>query len=149
MALIERCTSVEQTGWLALRQALWPDCSRSEHIAEMSSFLQNAARYVQFVAYVNNGEPCGFAEASVRTDYVNGTQASPVAFLEGIYVAPQYRRQGIAKELVAAVAHWAHSAGYRELASDALLGNALSHTVHQALGFVETERVVFYRRAIS
>ena len=114
----------------------------------MALQLQNAARHVQFVAYRNNGEPCGFVEASARTDYVNGTQSSPVAFLEGIYVEPHCRQQGVAKELVTAVIQWAHSNGHSELASDALLDNVLSHRVHRALGFTETERVVFYRKAV-
>jgi aminoglycoside 6'-N-acetyltransferase I len=131
-----------------MREALWPGASREEHIAEMSSFLESPARYAQFIAYTAAGQPCGFAEASVRSDYVNGTHSSPVAFLEGLYVTPQHRRYGVARELVAAVAQWAQSAGYGELASDALLNNELSHAVHRALGFVETERVVFFRKAV-
>jgi len=34
-----------------------------------------------------------FVEASTRVDYVNGTRSSPVAFLEGLYVAPKSRRE--------------------------------------------------------
>ena len=132
-----------------MREALWPDTSRQEHIAEMSAFLEDPARFAQFVAYSPTGQPCGFVEASVRTDYVNGTLSSPVAFLEGLYVEPQHRRQGVAKQLVSAVAQWARRAGYGELASDASLDNEVSHAVHRALGFAETERVVFFRKALS
>jgi len=146
--VIERCTSVDQPGWLRLREALWPGTSREEHLAEISAFLESRARYAQFVAYSAAGQPCGFAEASVRADYVNGAHSSPVAFLEGLYVTPQHRRSGVAKELVSAVAQWAQGAGYSELASDALLNNELSHAVHRALGFAETERVVFFRKAL-
>ena len=146
--MIEQCASIDQAGWLVLREALWPGAPRHEHIAEMSAFLEDPARYAQFVAYGATGEFCGFAEASVRGDCVNGAESSPVPFLEGLYVAPQHRRRGIAKELVAAVAQWARRAGHGELASDALLNNELSHAVHRALGFTETERVVFYRKAI-
>ena len=145
--MIERCSSIDQAGWLSLRQALWPG-SRHEHLAEMSAFLDNPERFAQFVAYSATGEPCGFSEASVRADYVNGTHTSPVAFLEGLYVTPQHRRRGIAKELVGAVQSWAHQAGYSELASDAAVNNELSHAVHRALGFAETERVVFFRKVL-
>lgn len=103
MVVVEPCISTEQAGWLALRQALWPQGSREEHLAEMASFLASPERFAQFVAYASR-EPVGFAEASARTDYVNGTTSSPVAFLEGLYVAPSARRRGIAASLVAAVA---------------------------------------------
>ena len=146
--MIERCASIEQTGWLSLREALWPHCSREEHLAEMSSFAADPERYVQFVAYAEPRLPVGFVEASLRNDYVNGTNSSPVAFLEGIYVAPEHRRQGIAAQLVGSVAEWATSRGCREFASDAPLENELSQVVHKALGFRETERVVFFRKAL-
>jgi aminoglycoside 6'-N-acetyltransferase I len=68
--------------------------------------------------------------------------------LEGLYVIPDARRQGVATELVAAVAAWGIELGCSELASDALLENELSHSVHKALGFVETERVLFFRKSL-
>ena len=147
--MIKRCTSVEQPGWLALRQALWPDATPEEHLSEMASFCANPERYAQFVAYSESNAAVGFVEAAIRTDYVNGTRSSPVAFLEGLYVVPEARQQGVARALVAAVERWALDAGCREFASDALLENQVSHAVHRALGFQETERVVFFRRPLG
>ena len=115
----------------------------------MASFLSSPERYAQFVAYCGLGEAVGLVEASVRADYVNGAESSPVAFLEGIYVVPEARRKGVAAALVAAVTRWALDVGCRELASDALLENQASHAVHRALGFQETERVVFFHRVLS
>jgi aminoglycoside 6'-N-acetyltransferase I len=77
----------------------------------MSSFVADPDRFVQFVAYLRARLPAGFVEASLRSDYVNGTETSPVAFLEGIYVAPEHRHQGIAAQLVSAVAEGATSRG--------------------------------------
>lgn len=114
----------------------------AEHTAEPQ-------RYAQFVAYAAPWQPIGFAEASVCTDYVNGTESSPVAFLEGIYAAPEFRRKGVAASLVSAVSSWALTVGCRELASDALLENEGSHSAHRALGFQETERVVYFHKALS
>jgi aminoglycoside 6'-N-acetyltransferase I len=148
-ATIEPCASVEQPGWLTLRQSLWPHSSRAEHLAEMGEFLAQPGRYAQFVAYAGSRQPVGLAEASLRSDYVNGTESSPVAFLEGLYVATSHRRRGVARRLVAAVAEWAVSRGCRELASDAALGNDSSHAVHKSLGFVETERVVYFRKVLG
>lgn len=115
----------------------------------MASFLAVPERYAQFVAAPAAGRPVGFAEASIRADHVNGTSSSPVGFLEGIYVVPGARRQGVATALVAAVARWAREAGCRELASDALLDNQASQAAHRALGFQETERVVYFRKSLD
>ena len=51
--------------------------------------------------------------------------------------------------LVSAVADWARSVGCLEFASDAALDNEASHAVHRALGFAETERVVFFRKGLT
>ena len=139
---------MEHPGWLRLRQALWPDCAREQHLADMKSFISRPDRYGQFVAYSPSSEAIGLAEASIRTDYVNGTESSPVGFLEGLYVVPQARRKGVAASLVAAVCDWSRRSGCGELASDAVLENSIGHVVHRALGFEETERVVFFRRKL-
>jgi aminoglycoside 6'-N-acetyltransferase I len=146
---IEPCTSVEQPGWLDLRVALWPDYPREQLHAGMDTMLADPERFFQLMAYDDGGSAIGFVEASLRRDYVNGTDTSPVVFLEGIYVAPERRRLGIAKELVARVAEWGHSLGCTEFASDALLDNLLSHEVHKALGFEEADRVVYFRRTLQ
>lgn len=146
---IQRCDSAEQPGWLDLREALWPADTRAEHMAEMASFTTDAQRYVQFIAYDEHNLAVGFVEASLRNDYVNGAHTSPVAFLEGIYVVPQYRRWHIAAQLLSSVVKWATSRGCQELASDALLDNEISHSVHKALGFEETGRVVFFLKALT
>ena len=145
MTAIEACTTLEHAGWLALRSALWPHASRDEHLSEMAAFLAEPHRYAQFVALADAG-PAGLVEVSRRTDYVNGADSSPVGFLEGLYVAPAYRRLGIARALVDAAQQWAAERGCREFASDAPLDNEVSHAVHRALGFVETERVVCFVR---
>lgn len=142
--MIAPCASIDAQGWLELRRALWPG-TREAHLAEMAAFLDDPARYAQFVVE-EGGTPAGLAEAAIRTDYVNGAQSSPVAFLEGLYVAPAFRRRGIARLLVAEVIRWARARGCHELASDAPLDNTASHAAHRALGFEESERVVFFRK---
>jgi aminoglycoside 6'-N-acetyltransferase I len=147
--MIVPCTSTDQDGWLTLRQALWPECPEAEHLAEMQLFVEQPEKYMQFLAYSADGQPAGLVEAALRTDYVNGTDTSPVAFIEGMYVAPAFRRQGVARGLMRVVADWARTRGCTELASDALLANTVSHAMHAALGFEETERVVFFRKLLA
>lgn len=139
-------TSADDAAWLRLRAELWPHVTNSEHIADLELWLQ--AGHFACLAYVDQ-TPVGLAEASCRTDYVNGTSTSPIAFLEGLYVVPVYRRRGVASSLVAEVRRWAQSRGFTELASDAVLDNTVSHAVHRALGFVETERVIYFNSPVS
>ena len=144
---VERCTSAAHAGWLELRDALWPQ-SRDVHLAEMAAIAAEPERLAAFVAYTDTGEALGFAEAAIRADYVNGAQSSPVGFLEGLYVVPHARPKGGARALVVEVGRWARDCGCSELASDAALANTASHAVHRALGFEETERVVFFRKCL-
>jgi aminoglycoside 6'-N-acetyltransferase I len=134
--------------WSALRQQLWPELDIEEHQAEILQALTEPDRFVAFLCFDDLGRAVGLAEASVRSDYVNGCETSPVAFLEGIIVDPTARRQGVAALLVTAVSDWARGQGLTELASDAELDNTVSHTMHAALGFEETERVVYFRRSL-
>ncbi|SMD03298.1 aminoglycoside 6'-N-acetyltransferase [Rhizobium sp. RU36D] len=135
-------------GWCRLRAQLWPETSEADHRREIGEMLLAPDRLAGFVALAPNGSVAGFAEASLRHDYVNGCDTSPVAFLEGIFVEEDYRRNGIARDLVHAVQDWGRAHGVTELASDADIMNDASITMHGALGFEETERVVYFRKAI-
>ena len=137
----------DDRAWLELRIALWPDGTPAEHLAGMAETLARG-HYVR-LALTCAGAAVGLVEASKRSDYVNGTTSSPVAFLEGLYVAPALRRRGVARALVASVAAWAREQGLRELASDSLIDNTQAHAAHRGLGFEETERVVYFRRPLS
>jgi len=52
---------------------------------------------VAFIARDEHSKVVAFAEATMRHDYVNGCGTSPFAFLEGIYVHPQWRNRGLAR----------------------------------------------------
>ncbi|MBL8512363.1 MAG: GNAT family N-acetyltransferase [Betaproteobacteria bacterium] len=146
---LEPCTTPNTPGWLTLRIALWPDTPEHEHLEEMTAFAAQPERYFQQLARNSEGVAIGLIEASIRTDYVNGTESSPGGYLEGIYVAPEARRHGVARSLVESAMEWASQHGCREFASDALWHSTLSQTVHRALGFQETDRVVFFRMPIK
>jgi len=132
--------------WLALRCRLWPG-SKAEHLKYMTDAV--ARGHFVRLAIAADRSAIAFVEASKRVDYVNGTNSSPVAFLEGLYVEPASRRTGVARALVEAVEAWARAEGCTELASDSPLKNTGAHAVHRALGFAETERVVYFCRALQ
>lgn len=140
--------AAHREAWASLRAALWPEGSLDEHSADIDAFIAEMAQGQACFLAMCDGEAVGFAEAAIRHDYVNGCETSPVAFLEGIYVAPSSRRTGIAGKLLEAVEAWGRLNGCSELGSDAELTNIRSHAFHLGFGFEETERVVFFRKAI-
>jgi aminoglycoside 6'-N-acetyltransferase I len=125
---------------------LWQHASADDHVRETEQLIAEPDRYAMVIAVSSKGEALGFAEAAMRRDYVNGCDTSPVLFLEGIYVIPGMRRQGIARALCASIEQWGDSHGCTEFASDTAIDNVDAQTLHRALGFDETERVVFFRR---
>ena len=135
--------------WAAMRQALWPKGNPGTHDADIARLLAAPGDLINFIARADDRRPIGFAEAGLRHDYVNGTQSSPVAFLEGIYVDPAFRRTGVARQLVHAVERWARQLRCSELASDTGIANIASQQLHEALGFAETQRVVYFRKALD
>ncbi len=144
---IEKAGHEHLEDWVSLRVALWPGDSVEHHRAELALFRSNE-NGIAFVAIDAEDHIIGFAEATLRHDYVNGCETSPVLFLEGIYVRPENRREGVAQALCQAVAAWGRDAGCAEFASDALIDNLASHAFHAALGFVETRRVVYFRKLL-
>ncbi len=132
-----------------MRHALWPQGSTSEHGAEIAALLAEPGDTVTLIARNKTGAALGFAEAAIRHDYVNGCDTSPVAFVEGIFVIPAMRGHGVGRALIAAIEHWGRQRQCTELASDTLLENEASQAMHKALGFAETERVVFFRKVLG
>ena len=132
-----------------MRVWLWPEGSAAEHAGNVKKYFASTRREIAFIAFADAATPVGFAEATIRVDYVNGTESSPVGFLEGWYVAEEWRGRGVGRALVEAVERWTRGHGCSELASDALLDNRASHDAHGACGFEETERVVYFRKRLA
>ena len=137
--------TADTPAWRTFRVALWPD--GDSHAADIARLLERADM-VAFMAVAETGDPAGFAEASLRHDYVNGCETSPVCFLEGIYVAPAHRKTGVARALSDAVENWGRQKGCSEYASDALAENIASWHMHIALGFDEAERIVVFHKKL-
>ena len=81
-----------------LAALLWKNSSADELSKEFYDILEKGGAF--FLKY-EGGVPIGFAQCSLRHDYVEGTETSPVGYLEGIFVCDGYRRRGYANELLA------------------------------------------------
>jgi len=144
-----RCTQeARDPEWLLLRSEFFPEDFPGEH-QQFLQGLSKAGRFTAFIATSANDEAAGFAEVSIRHDYVNGCQQRPALFLEGIYVRPEFRGQGVARALCAAAARFGAQNNCHEFASDVLIDDHNSLAAHARLGFAETERVVYFRMSLS
>ncbi|GAA1592604.1 hypothetical protein GCM10009764_14530 [Nocardia ninae] len=134
----------------------WPSCARNygrtallPSIAPRSASNTTEPRdAAAFLARDERGTAVGFGEVTLRHDYVNGCDTSPVAFLEGLFVIPSHRSSGVARALCEVMEAWGRENGCTEFGSDALLSNAEGQNMHAALGFEERERVVYYRKML-
>ena len=126
---------------LALK--LWPDHDREEMYEELSSIMAKPD-----AAFFLGENASGFAQCQLRYDYVEGTECSPVGYLEGIYVEENCRRKGLARALLAACENWARGRGCREFASDCELTNTQSLRFHLSLGFEEANRIICFTKKL-
>ncbi|WDR07063.1 GNAT family N-acetyltransferase [Devosia rhodophyticola] len=147
--LVEEACTHDLPDWVAMRKELWPETSLADHHVEATQMLEDNSDRLNLLVRTSDGAAAGFVEASIRHDYVNGCQTSPVGFLEGIYVRNEFRRQGIARHLMELAAEWTRARGCKELASDASISNFVSHQMHHTLGFEETQRVVYFRKVVA
>ncbi|UCD08664.1 MAG: GNAT family N-acetyltransferase [Dehalococcoidales bacterium] len=133
-------TTEDTERWLILRKSLWRNSPDAQHRLEMEQVLSSSGGV--FFAEDPEGRLIGFAEFSIRNDYVPGADTSPVPFLEGWLVDENHRVKGVGKELLAAIEDWSRQNGYKQLASDALIDNGSGIEIHKKLGFSEVERTV-------
>lgn len=133
-----------------MRRALWPEYEGNSHAGEIEAFFAGRLRnpLAVLLAVDESGAAVGFAELSIRP-YAEGCVTDRVAYLEGWYVEPHARRQGIGRAMVAAAEDWARAQGCTEFGSDAELESEGSAVAHGALGFVETVRIRCFRKFLG
>lgn len=125
---------------------LWPDNDTNTLTEEFRELLVQPDCAVFLVEI--GGKPAGFAQCQLRHDYVEGTDTSPVGYLEGIFVSPEWRKIGLARMLLTACEGWAKSKGCQEFASDCEPGNTGSLQFHLRMGFQEAGRIICFRKTL-
>lgn len=124
---------------------MWNSHTIEELKLDFEEYMQSGGAV--FLAW-NSDEAVGFAQCGLRHDYVEGTDSSPVGYLEGVFVTSEYRRQGIAKMLLMACESWAKEQGCVEFASDCELTNEESLRFHMNMGFEEANRIICFTKRL-
>ena len=144
--MIRKANINDLTVLTGLALGLWPGSTTEEMRADLQTVLskEDAAFFLLFV----EGRAIGFAQVSLRYDYVEGTQTSPVGYLEGIYIEPNHRRRGLGRSLVTACEVWVRRKGCDEFASDCELTNEESLLVHLHTGFLAANPTICFAKKV-
>jgi aminoglycoside 6'-N-acetyltransferase I len=132
--------------------ALWPEGPCAEHESEAAVLLETGncgtLPGAILVAHDEGGSILGFLQIGLRSHVDGCDVANAVGFIEGWFVRPEVRGQGVGRSLVEAGEAWARAQGCVEMGSDALIDNLQSQNAHRALGFTEVDRCVHFRKRI-
>lgn len=120
---------------------------REELRQEFVELLSKKKECAIFIAELDSIN-IGFAQVQLRHDYVEGTESSPVGYLEGIYVKEEYRKCGYAVKLLQSCEQWAKEQGCTEFASDCELTNDTSLAFHLKAGFTEANRIICFTKQL-
>jgi aminoglycoside 6'-N-acetyltransferase I len=148
--MIRPVTAADSEEWLRMRHALWPDGSFAQHRQDIARYFAGDRREPTEVllALATDAAPVGFVELSIR-NIVDSCSTDRVAYLEGWFVVPDSRRQGVGRALIQAAEQWGARQGCTEFGSDADIDNDISYAAHLRSGFEETGRVRTFRKSLK
>jgi aminoglycoside 6'-N-acetyltransferase I len=141
---IRLLTKHDLLAWHNLRVKLWnnPPPDREE-----VGRLWLNERFIVWLAENNSNEIIGFIETQV-CNRADGCESDAILYIEGWYVEPDYQKQGVGSALMRTAEQWARDHGLKELGSDALIENDVSHHAHKKLGFTEVDRQISYMKKL-
>ena len=144
--MIREMTITDAPALAAMAFKIWDSDDKDELEKEFIDMTHDkeSTCFIKFIGV----KAIGFANASLRHDYVEGCETTPVAYLEAIYVDEEHRHLGYAKDLVNKCEEWGREQGAKEFASDCILTNTDSYKFHIAIGFNEVNRIICFKKNI-
>ena len=144
---IEKLNSSNLNVGVELAHMLWDDYTIGEATEDFKEEIEKGEDG-HFLLKAND-KYVGFLEISIRHDYVEGTDSSPVGYIEGIFVKEGYRKMKLASKLIDFANDYFKQKGCTEMGSDCELTNELSIKFHKGIGFQEVNRVVCFKKDIK
>lgn len=130
-----------------MARQLWPDYDPDEISDALTAILRSS---IEAAFLLRNDEQLavGFINLSLRYDLIPGATQKPVAYVEGVYTRPEFRRQGLGKLLIEQAEVWAQQQGCAELTADVSDDNPASISFHKQVGFEQINRIVTFIKHI-
>ena len=82
----------------------------------------------RYIAALNGEEIIGYAGAAITV---------PTGDIHSVAILPEYRRRGIARELISKLEEWAIEQGVTQLTLEMRVGNEQAAPLYQSLGYKE------------
>lgn len=144
--MIVKATSKDSLALAKIAIKMWSEHSLDELAKEFEDTIDCEESAI-FMLMVDN-QAVGFAQCQLRHDYVEGTDSSPVGYLEGIFLEQEFRHRGHAKKLLVQCEEWAKNKGCTEFASDCESDNDESLKFHINMGFTEVNRIICFKKQL-
>ncbi|MEO1216557.1 MAG: GNAT family N-acetyltransferase [Bacteroidota bacterium] len=77
---------------------LWPESKIEEELAYVQSIQQSEKDC--FFRLIDDDILQGFIQLKIRSEYAEGANSSPLAYVEGIYIRTAFRRKAWADKLI-------------------------------------------------
>ena len=145
---ISKIVSSDCKAVAAMAKGLWPEESLEELFKDFNSLLHSEKDLI-LVGKINMDDYLGFAHISLRQEYTEGSLFKPVAYVEGIFVKKEYRKQGYGSQFINEAERWALAKNCREIASDTEITNHNSKQFHLKNGFRESNRIITFIKTIK
>jgi aminoglycoside 6'-N-acetyltransferase I len=150
--VIRRAEFPDLAGLAKMFHCLWPESSADAYIDELVPLIEHKlSGQLPAIIFVAEQPPhgiVGFIEVGLRSHADGCDPTRPVGFIEGWYVASEFRRRKVGTQLVIAAEQWARDQGCMEMSSDTWLDALISQRAHEALGFEIVDRCVHYRKLL-
>ncbi|MFC1452176.1 GNAT family N-acetyltransferase [Verrucomicrobiota bacterium] len=147
-AKIRSLRTDDHSEWRRMRLALYSSDDPGLIEKEIEDIAAGILPMDVLVAERSSGGLVGFVELTVEHNVV-GCKSSPVGYIGSWYVDPDHRQAGVGRELLLAAEDWAAGRGCREMGSDCEIDNEISRRAHIRIGYVETERLIHFRKPIK
>lgn len=115
--------------------------------AELSPILRPmlaSGEYVGWLAVTTAGMVVGGAGVQIRRLLPRPeTSVTREALVVNVYVEPDYRRRGLARQLMAAILAWCRAQGIERVV---LHASVMGRPLYESMGFAASNEMVFYLR---
>jgi GNAT superfamily N-acetyltransferase len=150
---IRRATAADAAVVAEHRVCLFADTGRltPERAGALRALLPNilapmldSGEYIGWLVVAEDGTVVGGAGVQMRHLLPRPeTLTEREALVVNVYIAPAYRRQGLARRLLEAILAWSASKGIERVA---LHPSAMGRPLYESLGFAPTDELVYYVR---